>query len=89
MGDNLKKAIEKAAALACDSHPIIGKAQFTVLCMKFGNSKLVKDQIVFLEKKVSKMIDFDQKKSSFIEERSLFSKLISNMSSEKDLIRNE
>lgn len=60
MGDMIKKEVIKAAALACDSHEKIGKAEFTVLCMKFGNNKTVKDTIAFLEKKVGKMIDFDQ-----------------------------
>ena len=59
MGDKLRKELIKAAKLACDSHERIGKAEFTVLCMKFGNSKTVLDVIYFLEKKVSKMLDFD------------------------------
>ena len=59
MGDLLKKAVEDAAALACDSHPTVGKAEFTVLVMKFGNNKVVQEAVLYLEKKISKMIDFD------------------------------
>ena len=57
--------------------------------MKFGNSRIVKDSLSFLEKKVSKMIDFDQQKSSYIEERGIFADIIKNMSSESDLVKNE
>ena len=67
MGDVIKSSIIEAAVLACDSHPKIGKAEFTVLCMKFGNNQVIKKAIAYLEKKISKMIDFDQQKSSFIE----------------------
>ena len=60
MGDQLKKVIVDAAVLACNSHPRIGKAEFTVLAMKFSNNKVIKDVIYYLDKKISKMIDFDQ-----------------------------
>ena len=41
MGNKLKEAIKEAAILACDSHPVVGKAEFSILCMKFGNNKAV------------------------------------------------
>lgn len=59
LGDQLKQAIIDAAIQACDSHPWIGKAEFSVLCMKFGNNQLVTKTVQYLEKKISKMIDFD------------------------------
>ena len=59
MGDKLREVVIQAAALACDSHPWIGKAEFTVLCMKFGNNRSVYETVNYLDKKLSKMIDFD------------------------------
>ena len=35
------------------------------------------------------MIDFNQQKSSYIEERGIFADIIRNMSSESDLMKNE
>lgn len=87
MADILKDAVVESAVLACDSHPKIGKAEFTVLTMKFGNNKVMKEAVFYLEKKISKMIDFDQQKSSFAEKKSIFTDLILHMSSEKDLVR--
>ena len=89
MGDKLKQCVQQAAALACDGHPVIGKAEFTVLVMKFGNNKVVYDTVAFLDKKISKMIDFDQAKSSYVEEKSIFVELLMHFESDKDLIRNE
>lgn len=57
-----------AAVIACDSHPEVGKAEFAVLCMKFGNNKLILQALNYLEKKISKMLDFDQQKSVYIEQ---------------------
>jgi len=59
MGDKIKLAVQAAASLACDSHPVVGKAEFCVLVMKFGKNRVVKDALDYLDKKVSKMIDFD------------------------------
>ena len=60
MGDKIRQVIMETATLGCDSHPWIGKAEFTVLCMKFGNNRIVTETINYLDKKISKMIDFDQ-----------------------------
>jgi len=60
LGDLIKAAVVEAAVQACDSHPWIGKAEFSVLCMKFGNNQLITKTVQYLEKKISKMIDFDQ-----------------------------
>ena len=60
MGDKLKEVTMEMGVLACDSHLSIGKAEFSVLCMKFGNNKSVCETINYLDKKVSKVIDFDQ-----------------------------
>ena len=68
---------------------MIGKAEFTVIVMKFGNNRTVYDAVAFLDKKISKMIDFDQAKSSFIEEKSIFVDLLMHISSDKDLVKNE
>ena len=87
MGELLKNEVVESAVLACDSHPRIGKAEFTVLTMKFGNNKVVQDAVWYIEKKISKLIDFDQQKGSFIEKKSIFTDLILTMSSEKDLVR--
>ena len=89
MGDKLREAVREAAVLACDSHPTMGKAEFTVLCMKFGSNKVVADAEHFLEKKVSKMIDFDQQRGSLAERRSVFTELILHMESEADIIREQ
>ena len=89
MGDQLKDAIVQSAALACDSHSWIGKAEFTVLCMKFGNSQLIQDAVQYLEKKVSKLLDFDQNKSSMVERKSMFSELVMRVPRISALIRNE
>ena len=59
LGNTLKAAIEESAVLACDSHPTIGKAEFSVLCMKFCNNQIVKKAMNYIDKKVGKMIDFD------------------------------
>lgn len=87
MGDRLKKTIMEAAVLACNSHPRIGKAEFSVLAMKFSNNRIVKDAIYYLDKKISKMIDFDQHKSSFIENKSPFTQMIMHCTKEDDLVK--
>lgn len=87
MGDRLKKTIMDAAVLACNSHTRIGKAEFSVLAMKFSNNRVVKDVIYYLDKKISKMIDFDQHKSSFIENKSPFTQMIMHCHKEDDLVR--
>ena len=73
--------------LACDSHPVAGKADFCVYVMKFGNNRVVLDAIKFLDKKISKMIDFDQSKSSIIEELSDFVELVMHLPSDRALLR--
>ena len=89
MGDRLKEVIMEMGVLACDSHPSIGKAEFSVLCMKFGNNKSVCDAINYLDKKVSKVIDFDQKMSDILEKKSIFTELILHFQSDSTLIRGE
>ena len=55
--------------------------------MKFGNNRVVQDAIKFLDKKISKMIDFDQSKSSIIEEISDFVELVMHLPSDRALLR--
>ena len=55
--------------------------------MKFGNNKFVQDSVKFLDKKISKMIDFDQSKSSIIEEISDFVELVMHLPSDRALLR--
>ena len=86
-GDKLKAAVIEAATLACNSHPEVGKAEFAVLCMKFGNNKLITRAVHYMEKKISKMLDFDQKKSVFIEQQSIFSEIVMHMRKESDMVR--
>ena len=86
LGNAIKAAMIEAAVLACDSHPWIGKAEFSVLCMKFGNNPVIKKTVDYLEKKISKMLDFDQEKSVFIEKASPFTELVMRMKSEQELI---
>lgn len=88
MGDKLQEVVMETAALACDSHPWIGKAEFTVLCMKFANNRHVSETVNYLDQKLSKMIDFDQQMSSFLEKKSVFTELIMHMQAENELICN-
>ena len=87
MGDKLKEVTMEMGVLACDSHPSIGKAEFSVLCMKFGNNKSVCETINYLDKKVSKVIDFDQQMSDILETKSIFTELILHFQSDSQLIR--
>ena len=57
--------------------------------MKFGNSQLIQDAVQYLEKKVSKLLDFDQNKSSMVERKSMFSELVMRVPRISALIRNE
>jgi len=54
--------------------------------MKFGNNVMVKKTVEYLEKKISKLLDFDQNKSLFIERQSPFTELVLHLRSEEDLI---
>ena len=55
--------------------------------MKFGNNQLVTKTVQYLEKKISKMIDFDQQKSVFIEQQSVFTEMVMHMSDDNELTR--
>ena len=55
--------------------------------MKFGNNRVVQDAIKYLDKKISKMIDFDQTKSSVLEETSIFVELVMHLPSDRALLR--
>ena len=86
MGDTIKTALIEAASLACDSHIQIGKAEFAMLCTKFGKNKIVTKTLDYIDRKVGKMIDFDQNKSVYIEQASPFNEFIMRMRDENDLI---
>lgn len=87
MGARLKQAVQQSAVLACISHPVARKADFVVYVMKFGNNRVVQDAIKYLDKKISKMIDFDQTKSSVLEETSIFVELVMHLPSDRALLR--
>ena len=51
--DQFEKQVLNLAALACDSDPEVGKAEFSLYIMKFANNAEVKTSLKFLERMVS------------------------------------
>ena len=64
----------------------MGRAEFTLLIMKFANNKLIEDPLEFLEKLISKMFEYELAKVQYVDKKSPFNSMLSRFDKTDDLL---
>ena len=74
------------ATITCYSDESVGRAEFTLLIMKFANNELIEDPLEFLEKLISKMFEYELAKANYVDKRSPFNSMLSKFTKADELL---
>ena len=61
-------------------------SEFSLLCMKFSNNRVIENPLKFIEKLISKMFEFELSKAQVVDEKSIFNQMLNRFSSLSALI---
>ena len=82
----LKEKITEIALITCFSDESVGLSEFTLLCMKFTNNRIIETPLKFIEKLISKMFEFELAKAQYTDQNSIFNSMLNRFNKIDDLV---
>ena len=83
----IKRELGRIAILVVDSDDEVGRAEFSLLCLKFQSNPIIRDRVNYLDRLISKATDFDVLSSQHLDKCGPFDSMINKFERLDQLIR--